>query len=89
MNYRMITYILGWILLFEAAFLLVPLITALVFLETAVFAFLITIGICLLVSSALILKKPKNTVFFLQGSIKMPPQGLCSRRRIRHYFSFL
>ena len=61
MNYRMITYILGWILLFEAAFLLVPLITALVFLETAVFAFLITIGICLLVSSALILKKPKNT----------------------------
>ena len=61
MNYRMITYILGWILLFEAAFLLVPSITALVYLERAGFAFLITIGICLLVSSLLILKKPQNT----------------------------
>ncbi|MBE6691211.1 MAG: TrkH family potassium uptake protein [Ruminococcaceae bacterium] len=61
MNYRMITYILGWILLFESAFLLIPSIAALVFMETAGYAFLMTIGICLLVSALLIFKKPKNT----------------------------
>lgn len=61
MNYRMITYILGWILLFEAAFLLVPTVTALAYGEQAVIAFLLSIGICLLVSALLIAKKPKNT----------------------------
>ena len=61
MNYRMITYILGWILLFEAAFLLLPTATALVYTEAAVFSFLYTIAICLGVSLLLILKKPKNT----------------------------
>ena len=61
MNYRMISYVSGWILLFEAAFLLVPSITALVYLEMEGLAFLATIGICLLVSVLLILKKPKNT----------------------------
>ncbi len=61
MNYRMITYILGWILLFESAFLLVPTVTALVYRESAVISFLLTIGICLLASALLIFKKPKDT----------------------------
>ncbi len=60
MNYRMITYILGWILLFEAAFLLVPTITALAFRESAVTAFLLTIAICLGASALLMMKKPIN-----------------------------
>ena len=57
----MITYILGWILMFEAAFLLVPTVTALVYTESEVLDFLLTIGICLAVSALLIFKKPKNT----------------------------
>jgi trk system potassium uptake protein TrkH len=61
MNYRMITYILGWILLFEAGFLLVPSITAIVYGEAALKAFLLTIAICVAVSALLIFKKPKNT----------------------------
>ena len=33
MNYKMIIHTLGWILLFESAFMLVPAITALVYAE--------------------------------------------------------
>ena len=61
MNYRMITYILGWILLFEAGFLLVPTVTALAYSESAVKAFLLSIAICVAASALLIFKKPKNT----------------------------
>ena len=61
MNYRMITYILGWILLFEAGFLLVPTVTALVYGEQAIKGFLLSIAICVAVSALLIFKKPKNT----------------------------
>ena len=61
MNYRMITYILGWILLFEAGFLLIPTVTALVYTEQAIKSFLLSIAICVAVSVLLILKKPKNT----------------------------
>ncbi|MBO5327244.1 MAG: TrkH family potassium uptake protein [Clostridia bacterium] len=61
MNYRMITYILGWILLFEAGFLLVPSLTALIYGEQAVKSFLLSIAICVVVSALLIFKKPKNT----------------------------
>ena len=61
MNYRMITYILGWILLFEAGFLLVPSLTALIYGEAAIKGFLLSIAICVLASALLIFKKPKNT----------------------------
>lgn len=60
MNYRMITYILGWILLFESAFLLVPTLTALAYTEPEALHFLLTIGICLVASALLIAAKPKN-----------------------------
>ena len=61
MNYRMITYILGWILLFEGGFLLVPTLTALIYSEAAIKGFLLSIAICVAVSTLLIFKKPKNT----------------------------
>ena len=60
MNYRMISYIIGCIWLFEGAFLLVPVITALVYGENAVFAFLWTMLICVGVGVLLTIKKPKN-----------------------------
>ena len=38
-NFAMIIYTLGWLLLFEGAFLAVPLITAAIYWESAFFAF--------------------------------------------------
>lgn len=66
MNYRMISYVLGWILVFEAAFMAVPLITAAVFAEggSAVW-FGVCAGICLVIGGLLTLvKKPKNKQLF-------------------------
>ena len=61
MNFRMVFYTLGWILLFETGFMLVPSITALVYSEySTLFAFLISAGICLAVGALLSFKKPKN-----------------------------
>ena len=60
MNHRMITYILGWILLFEAAFLLVPTVTALVYGEEAIKSFLLSVAICLAAGALLLLTRPRN-----------------------------
>ena len=62
MNYKMIFHTLGWILLFEAAFLMIPALTALIYLEMkALLAFLLTAGVCLGIGYAFSRKKPKNT----------------------------
>ena len=61
MNYRMITYILGWILIFEAIFMAVPVITAICFLESAVWWFLLTAALCAGIGLLLTkVKKPQN-----------------------------
>ncbi len=70
MNYRMITYILGWILIFEGMFLAVPSITALVYGESALWTYLLTASICLLIGSLLILKKPeKRQLYSREGCV--------------------
>lgn len=70
MNYRMITYILGWILIFEGLFLAVPTVTALVFGESALWSYLLSLSGCLLIGSLLVLKKPKNRQLYArEGSV--------------------
>lgn len=66
MNYRMISYVLGWILVFEAAFMAVPLITAAVFAEgSSAVWFGVCAGICLAIGGLLTLvKKPQNKRLF-------------------------
>jgi trk system potassium uptake protein TrkH len=66
MNFRMIKQTLGYLLIFEAAFLLVPIITAAVYAEkSALLAFLATLGLCLVCGIALIsIFKPKNKQLF-------------------------
>lgn len=64
MNYSMIRYTLGWLLLFEAAFFLVPLITAICYLESAAFGFLIVMLISGGVGVLFTYKKPKNTALY-------------------------
>ncbi|MCH5203275.1 MAG: TrkH family potassium uptake protein [Oscillospiraceae bacterium] len=61
MNYRMITYILGWILIFEAIFMAVPVLTAICFGESAVWWFLATAAVCVSIGMLLTkIKKPQN-----------------------------
>ena len=63
MNYSMIFYILGWIFNFEAAFMLLPGITAIIYREKNGLAFLITMLICLAIGIPLTRKKRTNKVF--------------------------
>lgn len=61
MNYRMIFHTLGWILVFEGAFLLLPGVTALAYGEVkALWAFLISTLICLLTGLLLAMRKPRD-----------------------------
>ena len=60
MNYRMITYILGWILLFEAAFLLLPLLVGVIYGESAWLSFLWSALILAATGGLLVMKKPKS-----------------------------
>ncbi len=64
MNYRMIKYTLGWILLFEAAFMAIPLITALVYGEKSGLSFLLTMGILAVVGGLFVWRKTKNTALY-------------------------
>jgi trk system potassium uptake protein TrkH len=60
MNYRMLGYLLGLILTTEAALLLAPTVTAVIYAESP-FPFLITMAALLLLAIPLVLQKPKNT----------------------------
>ena len=60
----MIKYFLGWILVFETMFLLIPLVTAVVYGEHCFFAILLSMAVCLAAGGLLIWKKPKNTELY-------------------------
>ena len=62
MNYSMIFYILGWIFNFEAVFMILPGITAIIYQEKDGLAFAVTMLICLAVGIPLTRKKSKNKV---------------------------
>lgn len=64
MNLSMIRYIAGWILSFEAAFLSLPCLIALLYREKEGIAFVAVLLVCLAIGLLLVWKKPKNTVFF-------------------------
>lgn len=64
MNRKMVFYMIGKIVLAEAAMLLLPLVVALLYKETPL-PFLITIGIALVLGIALsLIFKPKNRVIY-------------------------
>ena len=60
MNYRMIKYTLGWLMLFEASFFVIPIITGIIYGERATFAFLWSMLIAAAAGCALIIGKPKT-----------------------------
>lgn len=71
MNFQVIRRMMGWILLFEAIFFLLPTITAIVYREREVFVFLICIAICLLFSLLCLIKKPSNQSFYAREGFVM------------------
>lgn len=61
MNFAMVRYIIGFILQFEAGFMLLPLIVGIIYREPkAAIAFLITAAICFVCGKLLTLKRPKQ-----------------------------
>ena len=60
MNYRIVIRTLGFILLFETVFFIVPAITATCYWEKEFFSFLISMAICAACGSFCLLVKPKN-----------------------------
>lgn len=66
MNFRIISYILGWVLIIESAFLLMPFLVDLYYGENVAFSFLIGAAISGIIGTPFVLRKPKNTVFFLK-----------------------
>ncbi len=69
MNYRMIRYTLGWLMLFCAAFFLPPIITAVCYGEwMSLLAFLASSVICLALGFLFMRKKPtKTTIYAREG----------------------
>ncbi len=66
MNLSIIRRILGYVLILEAALLLLPTIVGLVYGEREFTAYLIVSAICVVCGGLLGIKKPKNTVFHLK-----------------------
>ena len=66
MNFRIISYILGWVLIIESVFLLLPFIVGLYYGEGAAFSFLYTALISGAVGIPFVVKKPKDTIFFVK-----------------------
>lgn len=70
MNFKMIRYIIGFILIFEAIFMVIPALTALVYSEKAIWSWLICMLICLGFGKLLAFKKPENkTLYAKEGYI--------------------
>ena len=70
MNYRMIKNVLGWILLFEAGFLILPAITALIYSEEAIKGILLSMLICAAVGGLMVIGKPTDkTLYSKEGFV--------------------
>ena len=66
MNFSMILYILGYVLKIEAAFMLLPCLTAIIYKEEEGFIYFAVAIIAALLGWLMTLKKPKENVFYLK-----------------------
>ncbi len=64
MNYRMIRNILGWLLLFECGFMLVPTVTGILYGESQIWCFLVTMLLCGGFGGLFVWKKPQNSALY-------------------------
>lgn len=66
MNYSIVKSIIGRVLYFEAAFMLLPCITALIYQEYSGWSFVFTALLCVLIGTVLTHKKPTNSIFYIK-----------------------
>ena len=66
MNYSIVKYIIGKVLSFEAAFMALPCITAMVYQEHSGWAFFMTALLCLILAYLLTRKKPENNTYYVK-----------------------
>lgn len=66
MNYRIIAYIVGWVFNLQAIFMILPVLTAVVYGEKDIFAFFAAIVVCLVIGLPLTRKRPTNKVFYIK-----------------------
>ena len=66
MNGSIIRRILGYVLVLEAALILLPCVVALVYNESQGYSYLIVSAVSLVIGLLLVIKKPKNSVFYLK-----------------------
>ncbi len=64
MNYSIIRYIIGWVLVLEAIFMLLPCLVAVIYREQSGVAFITTAAICAVIGLLMIGKKPKNKNYY-------------------------
>ncbi len=64
MNYSIIRYIVGWVMVIECGLLILPGLVALLYGEKTVLAFLAAAALCGVTGGLLVLRKPKNKVFY-------------------------
>ncbi len=70
MNYRMIRYILGWVLRVEGALLALPVLIALIYRESQGYAYLCCAIGCLIVGTIGSFRRPKETeIYFKDGMV--------------------
>lgn len=69
MNFQIIKRTLGWILLFEALFFLVPIITAIVYGEQELVSFLVAMSLCIAIGVICLIKKPTNEFIYAKEGI--------------------
>lgn len=60
MNYKLMRYVIGWLIIFESVFMCLPAIVAVAYREKAFFSFVVSIGLGLFSGGLLVLRKPKN-----------------------------
>ncbi len=66
MNFRIVSYIIGWVLIVESAFLLLPFFVGLYYGEGTALSFLAGALIAAASGTPFVIKKPKATMFFMK-----------------------
>lgn len=64
MNHAMVRYLIGWMLGVESLFLLLPALTALIYREDVVLAYVGVAALCMALAALFCQKKPTNTRFY-------------------------
>lgn len=66
MNYQIIIFIIGWILKIEGTFMLLPILTGIIYKESSLWVFVINGAICILLGVLMTWKKPKHQHFYIR-----------------------